>query len=46
MSNPKTIPERPPKPVPHNGWVQKCDLDNYPGRHLPIPTQAGSNEGY
>jgi len=46
MSNPKTIPERPPKPVPHNGWVKKCDLDDYLDRHLPIPTQAVSNEEY
>jgi hypothetical protein len=46
MSNPKTIPEHPPKPVPHNGWVQKCDLDDYLDRHLPIPTQVVSNEEY
>ena len=46
MSNPKTLPARPPKPVPHNGWVQKCDLDAYLDRHLPIPTQVVSNEEY
>ena len=46
MSNPKTIPDRPPKPVPHNGWVKKCDLDDYLDRHLPIPTQVVSNEEY
>src|ERR1700674_4102661 len=46
MSNPKTTPERPPKPMPHNGWVQKCDLDDYLDRRLPIPTQVISNEEY
>src|SRR5438094_932255 len=46
MRNPKTIPERPPKPVPHDGWVQKSDLDDYLDRHLPIPTQVVSNEEY
>src|SRR2546428_8894217 len=46
MSNPKTIHARPPKPVPHNGWVHKCDLDDYLDRHLPIPTQVVSNEEY
>src|SRR5437867_4306149 len=45
MSNPKTVPY-PPKPVPLNGWVQKCDLDDYLDRHLPIPTQVVSNEEY
>ena len=45
MSNPKTIPY-PPKPVPQNGWVHKCDLDDYLDRHLPIPTQVVSNEEY
>ncbi|MBI3666357.1 MAG: hypothetical protein HY236_09055 [Acidobacteria bacterium] len=39
MSNPKTIPETPPKPVPHNGWVQKCDLDDYLDRHFPVPAR-------
>ena len=46
MRNPKTIPNRPPKPVSHNGWIQKCDLDDYLDRHLPIPTQVVSNEEY
>ncbi len=45
MRNPKTLPS-PPKPVPHNGWIQKCDLDDYLDRHLPIPTQVVSNEEY
>src|SRR5256885_13472404 len=46
MSNPKTAPSIGPKPVPQNGWVHKCDLDDYLGRHLPIPTQVVSNEEY
>src|SRR5438874_6187510 len=46
MSNPKTIPSRPPKPVSHNGWIQKCELDDYLDRHLPIPSQVVSNEEY
>src|SRR5713226_310713 len=45
MPNPKTSPD-PPKPVAQHGWVHKCDLDDYLGRHLPIPTQAVSNEEY
>jgi len=45
MSNPKTTP-LPPKPVSHQGWIQKCDLDAYLDRHLPIPTQVISNEEY
>jgi len=46
MSNPKTAPSFGPKPAPQNGWVHKCDLDDYLGRHLPIPTQVVSNEEY
>jgi hypothetical protein len=46
MTNPKTIPTFGPKPIPQNGWVHKCDLDDYLGRHLPIPTQVVSNEEY
>ena len=45
MSNPKTAPSA-PKPVPQNGWVHKCDADDYLDRHLPIPTQVVSNEEY
>jgi len=45
MPNPKTSPD-PPKPVAQHGWVHKCDLDDYLGRHLPIPTQVVSNEEY
>ena len=45
MPNPKTSPD-PPKPLAQHGWVHKCDLDDYLGRHLPIPTQVVSNEEY
>ena len=45
MPNPKTSPD-PPKPVAQHGWVHKCDLDDYLGRHLPLPTQVVSNEEY
>ena len=45
MSNPKTVPCV-PKPDSHNGWVRKCELDDYLDRHLPIPTQVVSNEEY
>ena len=44
MSNPK-----PPLPRLNqcpNGWVHKCDADDYLDRHLPIPTQVVSNEEY
>jgi len=34
------------KPVIRNGWIQKCDLDDYLDRHLPIPTQVVSNEEF
>ncbi len=45
MSNSKTTPS-PAKPQPQNGWVRKCDVDDYLDRHLPIPTQMVSNEEY
>src|SRR5713101_4086520 len=45
MNNPKTVPSA-VKPQAHNGWVRKCDLDDYLDRHLPIPTQVVSNEEY
>ncbi|HEV8525871.1 MAG TPA: amidohydrolase family protein [Terriglobales bacterium] len=45
MPNPKTLPSC-PKPQAINGWVRKCDLDDYLDRHLPVPTQAISNEEY
>lgn len=45
MSNPKTEPSA-AKPQSHNGWVRKCELDDYLDRHLPIPTQVVSNEEY
>jgi hypothetical protein len=45
MPNPKTSANA-PKPVAQNGWVNKCDLDDYLDRHLPIPTRAVSNEEY
>ena len=45
MTNSKTTPS-PPKPQAQNGWVRKCDVDDYLDRHLPIPTQVVSNEEY
>ena len=45
MSNAKTKPSA-HKPQPQNGWVRKCDLDDYLGRNLPIPTQVVSNEEF
>jgi uncharacterized protein len=45
MPNPKTKSSA-PKPQAQNGWVRKCELDAYLGRHLPIPTQVVSNEEY
>jgi uncharacterized protein len=45
MSNPKTVPSA-AKPQVHNGWVRKCDVDDYLDRHLPIPTQVVSNEEF
>src|SRR5271170_123639 len=45
MSNSKTVPS-PAKPQAQNGWVRKCDVDDYLDRHLPIPTQVVSNEEY
>jgi uncharacterized protein len=35
-----------PKPESHNGWIRKCELDDYLDRHLPIPTQVVSNEEF
>src|SRR6185503_20615117 len=46
MANLKTQPAAAPRPVSHNGLVHKCDLDDYLGRHLPIPTQVVSNEEF
>ncbi len=45
MSNTKTTP---PvfKPESHDGWVRKCELDDYLDRNLPVPTQAVSNEEF
>ena len=45
MSNRKTEPAA-PKPQPENGWIRKCEIDNYLGRNLPVPTQAVSNEEF
>lgn len=45
MSNPKTFPSA-SKPEVHNGWIRKCDLDDYLDRSLPIPTQVVSNEEF
>jgi uncharacterized protein len=45
MSNIKTVAS-PVKPIPHNGWIRKCELDEYLGRNLPIPTQVVSNEEF
>ena len=46
MSKIKKSSPMPSKPVPQNGWVRKCDVDDYLDRHLPIPTQVVSNEEY
>jgi uncharacterized protein len=45
MSNSKTVPST-HKPEIHDGWVRKHELDDYLGRHLPIPTQVVSNEEF
>src|SRR5215470_15987305 len=45
MSNSKTTPPI-SKPEVHDGWVRKHELDDYLGRHLPIPTQVVSNEEF
>jgi predicted TIM-barrel fold metal-dependent hydrolase len=42
MQNHKTRSSA-PKPVDHQGWVRKSELDAYLGRHLPVPTQVVSN---
>jgi len=44
--NQKTEPSEHPRPEARQGWVRKCDLDDYLGRHLPIPTQVVSNEEF
>jgi len=46
MSNPKTKSNPAAPPEVHGGWVHKCDVDEYTGRHLPIPTQVVSNEEF
>ena len=46
MRKTKKSSPAPSKPVPRNGWVRKCDVDDYLDRHLPIPTQVVSNEEY
>lgn len=46
MSNSKTTPETAPRPKPQDGWVRKCEMDDYLGRHFPIPTQIVSNEEF
>lgn len=45
MSNTKTLPAA-RKPEPQGGWIRKCELDDYLGRNLPIPTQVVSNEEF
>ncbi len=45
MPNSKTTPKA-PKPVNHNGWFRKSELDAWLDRYLPIPTQVISNEEY
>jgi predicted TIM-barrel fold metal-dependent hydrolase len=45
MPNPKTAPAA-PAPIARDGWVRKCDQDDYLDRHLPIPTRIISNEEY
>lgn len=46
MPNPKSRPEKPPRPQPVNGLFRKSELDAWLDRHLPIPTQVVSNEEY
>src|SRR5262245_55255304 len=45
MANSKTAPSA-PAPKTRNGWVRKCDVDDYLDRHLPIPTRIVSNEEF
>src|SRR5215510_7125393 len=45
MHNPKTV-QSASKPEVHDGWVRKCDLDEYLDRNLPVPTQVVSNEEF
>ena len=46
MPNPKATPFGRPEPETRDGWVRKCDLDDYLGRALPIPNQVVSNEEF
>ena len=46
MPNRKTTPFRRPEPEVKNGWVRKCDLDDFLGRALPMPNQVVSNEEF
>jgi hypothetical protein len=45
MPNPKTARAR-PVPIATNGWVRKCEVDDFLDRHLPVPTQIVSNEEF
>ncbi len=45
MSSSKSTPP-PPPPIAHDGWVRKCELDDFLDRHLPVPTSIVSNEEY
>ncbi|MFN2387619.1 MAG: hypothetical protein ABR576_15285 [Thermoanaerobaculia bacterium] len=45
MPNRKTRPATPP-PVARDGWVRKCDEDDYLDSHLPVPARIVSNEEY
>jgi len=44
--NPKTTASAAPRPEAGDGWVRKCDVDDYLGRCLPIPTQVVSYEEF
>ena len=50
MANPKASPALRPheisQPLPVGQYVRKCDLDEFLGRNLPVPTQIVSNEEY
>src|SRR5437867_8498847 len=46
MENPKTREAKMPKPKSREAWVQKCDLDAWLGRYLPVPTEVVSNEEF
>jgi predicted TIM-barrel fold metal-dependent hydrolase len=45
MPNRKTAPACPP-PRLRDGWIRKCDADDFLDRHLPIPTRIVSNEEF